>query len=134
MRKSFIAKGGDAVWKPASYNVVIAGEEYGGWQRVLRKDEAALTVLTKRQAPSGKAWKIIGKAPNGGEEVFILEGAYYSVEGRKIADAGDYIFNADGAIHGGYSPGTQLLLVHWCSGVPDDLISAELADFEPSKA
>jgi hypothetical protein len=75
-------------WEPASYNVQWQDEkEYSRW-RVLRKHRHGLTVISRYLAPPGKAWKIVGNAPELGEEAYILEGAYYNAAGRVIAGPG----------------------------------------------
>ena len=52
------------------------------------------------------------------------------VDGRVVAREGTFMFNAPGALHGGIS--TDLtLFVHWCSGKPDEIVSAKLIDFQP---
>jgi hypothetical protein len=68
----------EGAWEPASYNFRTEdGQEYGRWRRVLRRHPHGLTVISRYKAPPGKAWKIIGKASELGEEVYIMEGAYY---------------------------------------------------------
>jgi hypothetical protein len=49
---------------------------------VLRKHPHGLTVVSRYKAPPGKAWKIVGKASELGEEVYIMEGAHYDARGR----------------------------------------------------
>jgi hypothetical protein len=72
---SFKVVATDVEWEPASYNVKWEdGRDYGRWRRVLRKHSHGLTVISRYTAPPGKAWKIVGKAPKLGEEVYILEG------------------------------------------------------------
>ncbi|HTV30334.1 MAG TPA: hypothetical protein VMF32_21475, partial [Xanthobacteraceae bacterium] len=105
------------------------GKEYGRWRRVLRNHPHGLTVIARYVAPPGKAWKIVGKATELGEEVYIMAGAYYNTEGRIVAGPGTFMFNAPGAIHGGISVDLTLF-IHCCSGKPDDLVSANLIDFE----
>lgn len=131
--KSFEVGPNEGPLEGASYNVLWSdGREYGRWRRVLRRDAHGLTVISKYTAPPGKAWKIVGKAPPLGEEVLIMEGAYYNVEGRVTAAAGTFMFNAPGAIHGGISR-ELTLFIHCASGQPDELLSVELIDFEPSE-
>jgi hypothetical protein len=117
-------------WESASYNIrTDDGREYGRWRRVLRQHSHGLTVISRYQAPPGKAWKIIGKASRLGEEVYIIEGAYYDVRGRILAGPGTYQFNAPGAVHGGISCDLTLY-IHCCSGEPDEIVSIDLIDFE----
>src|SRR4030088_86708 len=100
--KSFRAGAEEGGWDPASYNFRAEdGQEYGRWRRVLRRHPHGLTVISRYKAPAGKAWKIIGRASMLGEEVYIMEGAYYDARGRILAGPGTYIFNAPGARHGG---------------------------------
>jgi len=82
--------------------------------------------------PPGKAWKTIGKASELGEEVYIMDGAYYNNAGRIVAGPGTFMFNAPGAIHGGISCGLTLY-IHCCSGEPDEIVSIDLIDFEPKE-
>jgi hypothetical protein len=120
-------------WEPASYNIQWEdGCEYGRWRRVLRKHTRGLTVISRYKAPPGKAWKIVGKASELGEEVYIMEGAYYDTKGRIIARPGTFMFNAPGAIHGGISRDLTLY-IHCCSGKPDEIVSIDLIDFEPKE-
>jgi hypothetical protein len=129
--KSFRVDPVEGSWEPASYNIVAEdGHEYGRWRRVLRRHSDGLTVISRYKAPPGKAWKIIGKAPRLGEEVFIMEGGYYNGSGRVIAGPGTFMFNAPGAIHGGISRDLTLF-IHCCSGAPDELLAVDLIDFEP---
>ena len=68
----------EGAWEPAGYNIRTEdGQEYGRWRRVLRKHPHGLTVISRYKAPPGKAWKIVGKASDLGEEVYIIEGAYF---------------------------------------------------------
>ncbi|MBT5109158.1 MAG: hypothetical protein HOM25_10785 [Rhodospirillaceae bacterium] len=128
--KSFEVGPGEGEWEPAYYNVTVDGQEYGRWRRVLRGQRHGLTVISRYKAPPGKGWKIIGKAPELGEEVYIMEGAYYNAAGRIIARPGSYMFNAPGVQHGGIS--TDLtIFIHCCSGEPDEIVSIDLIDFEP---
>ncbi|SJZ32536.1 hypothetical protein SAMN02745126_00358 [Enhydrobacter aerosaccus] len=128
--KSFRVDPVSAPWEPARYNVVVEdGREYGRWRRVLRRHSHGLTVISRYKAPPGKAWKIVGKAPELGEEVFIMEGAYYNGSGRVIAGPGTFMFNAPGAVHGGICRDLTLF-IHCCSGEPDELLSVDLVDFE----
>ena len=121
-------------WEPAGYNVKWAdGKEYGRWRRVLRKHSHGLTVVSRYKAPPGKAWKIVGKASKLGEEVYIMEGAYYNAAGRISAGPGTFMFNAPGAVHGGISRDLTLF-IHCCSGEPDEIVSAGLIDFEPKES
>jgi hypothetical protein len=130
---SFKLNATEAEWEPASYNVTGEdGREYGRWRRVLRKHSHGLTVISRYTAPPGKAWKIIGKAPKLGEEVYIMEGAYYNAAGRIVAGPGTFMFNAPGAVHGGISCDLTLF-IHCCSGEPDELLSVDLIDFEPKE-
>ena len=130
---SFKVVATDVEWEPASYNVKWeGGREYGRWRRVLRKHSHGLTVISRYAAPPGKAWKIVGKAPKLGEEVYIMEGAYYNAAGRIVAGPGTFMFNAPGAVHGGISCDLTLL-IHCCSGEPDELLSVSLIDFEPKE-
>ena len=48
---------------------------------MLRKHPHGLTVISRYKDPPGKAWKIVGKASELGEEVYIMEGAYYMPSG-----------------------------------------------------
>jgi len=129
--KSFRVGAEEGDWEPASYNIrTDDGREYGRWRRVLRKHPHGLTVISRYKAPPGKAWKIIGKASELGEEVYIMEGAYYDARGRVLAGPGTFMFNAPGARHGGISCDLTLY-IHCCSGEPDEIISIELIDFEP---
>jgi hypothetical protein len=130
---SFKVNATAAEWEAASYNVKGEdGREYGRWRRVLRKHSHGLTVISRYTAPPGKAWKIVGKAPKLGEEVYIMEGAYYNAAGRIVAGPGTFMFNAPGAIHGGISCNLTLF-IHCCSGEPDELLSVDLIDFEPKE-
>ena len=83
---------GQGDWEPASYNIRTAdGREYGRWRRVLRQHPHGLTVISHYKAPPGKAWKIVGIASELGEEVYILEGAYYDTRGRILAGPGTFM-------------------------------------------
>src|SRR3990167_8937367 len=87
--KSFKVRPQEGDWEPASYNVKGPdGREYGRWRRVLRRHSHGLTVISRYTAPPGKAWKIVGKASKLGEEVFIMEGAYYNTAGKIVAGPG----------------------------------------------
>ena len=98
--KSFRVSPDEGDWEPANYNIQTEdGQEYGRWRRVLRKHRHGLTVISRYKAPPGKAWKIIGKASELGEEVYIMEGAYYDARGRILAGPGTFMFNAPGARH-----------------------------------
>jgi hypothetical protein len=131
--KSFEVGPNEGPLEPAKYNVKGPdGKEYGRWRRVLRKDSQGLTVISRYTAPPGKAWKIVGKAPPLGEEVYIMEGAYYNTEGRITARPGTFMFNAPGAVHGGISIDLTLF-IHCSSGQPDELLSVDLIDFEPKE-
>jgi hypothetical protein len=131
--KSFKIGPSEGDWEPASYNVKWTdGREYGRWRRVLRKHSHGLTVISRYKAPPGKAWKIVGKASELGEEVYIMEGAYYDTSGRIIARPGTFMFNAPGAIHGGISSDLTLY-IHCCSGEPDEIVSVGLIDFQPQE-
>jgi hypothetical protein len=129
--KSFELAPGDGEWEPAGYNITGEdGREYGRWRRVLREHSHGLTVISRYKAPPGKAWKIMGKASELGEEVYILEGGYYDGAGRVVAGPGMYRFNAPGAVHGGICRDLTLF-IHCCSGEPDEIVSIDLIDFEP---
>ena len=129
--KSFRVGPEEGGWEPAGYNIrTDGGQEYGRWRRVLRKHPHGLTVISRYKAPPGKAWKIIGKASELGEEVYVMEGAYYDARGRVLAGPGTFMFNAPGARHGGISCDLTLY-IHCCSGEPDEIVSIELIDFEP---
>jgi hypothetical protein len=131
--KTFRVEADDGAWEPARYNVRGAdGREYGRWRRVLRQHSHGLTVISRYTAPPGKAWRIVGKASALGEEVYILNGHYYDTRGRIVAGPGTYMFNAPGAVHGGISCDLTLL-IHCCSGQPDDIVSIDLIDFEPGR-
>lgn len=131
--KSFEVGPDDGEWESAIYNITVDGQEYGRWRRVLRGQRYGLTMISRYKAPPGKGWKIIGKAPELGEEVYIMEGAYYDMAGRITARPGTFMFNAPGAVHGGIS--TDLtMLIHCCSGVSDEIVSIVLIDFEPKEA
>ena len=131
--KTFRIDPRDDDWEPAAYNIRWSdGREYGRWQRVLRQHRHGLTVISRYTAPPGKAWKIVGKASELGEEVYLLEGHYYDARGRAVAGPGTYMFNAPGAIHGGISC-SLTLLIHCCSGKPDEIISVSLIDFLPGR-
>jgi hypothetical protein len=83
--KSFEVGPSEGDWEPASYNVKWTdGREYGRWRRVLRKHSHGLTVISRYKAPPGKAWKIVGKASELGEEVYIMEGAYYDTSETRV--------------------------------------------------
>jgi len=118
-------------WESSDTNIIWEdGKEYGRFRCVLnRGDGHGLTMLARFVAPPGKAWKIIGRAPELGEEVYLLKGAYYDTRGRVAVPEGAFMYNAPGAVHGGISTDMTLLL-HWCSGKPDEIISVELIDFE----
>ena len=129
--KSFHISAGEGDWEPAGYNIRWEdGREYGRWRRVLRKHPHGLTVISRYKAPPGKAWKIIGRASELGEEIYIMEGAYYDPLGRILAGPGTFMFNAPGTRHGGISCDLTLY-IHCCSGEPDEIISIDLIDFEP---
>ena len=128
--KTFRVDPNQGEWEPASYNVQWSdGREYGRWRRVLRQDSHGLTMISRYAAPPGKAWKIVGKASELGEEVYLMEGAYYDTRGRIVARPGTFMFNAPGAIHGGICRDLTLY-IHCCSGKPDQIVSADLIDFE----
>ncbi|MGE4337087.1 MAG: hypothetical protein AB7E55_14070 [Pigmentiphaga sp.] len=118
-------------WESSDTNIIWEdGKEYGRFRCVLnRGDGHGLSMLARFVAPPGKAWKIIGRAPELGEEVYLLKGAYYDTRGRVAVPEGTFMYNAPGAVHGGISTDMTLLL-HWCSGKPDEIISVELIDFE----
>lgn len=123
----------EGAWEPASYNIRAEdGQEYGRWRRVLRKHRHGLTVISHYKAPPGKAWRIVGKASKLGEEVYILEGAYYDTRGCILAGPGTFMFNAPGARHGGISC-ELTLYIHCCSGEPDEIVSIDLIEFEPKE-
>jgi hypothetical protein len=127
--KSYRIGPGEGTWEPASYNIRTSdGHEYGRWRRVLRDHPHGLTVISHYRAPAGKAWKIIGKASELGEEVYILEGAYYGTRGHILARPGTFMFNAPGARHGGICCDLTLY-IHCCSGEPDEIVSIDLIDF-----
>ncbi len=129
--KSFRVEPDAGEWEPATYNVQWPdGREYGRWRRVLRRHSHGLTVISRYTAPPGKAWKIIGKASQLGEEVYIMAGAYYDTAGRITARPGTFMFNRPGAVHGGISRDLTLY-IHCCSGEPDEIVSIDLIDFEP---
>ena len=131
--KSFRMDPAEEAWEPASYNIRTEdGREYGRWRRVLRKHRHGLTVISRYKSPPGKAWKIVGRASALGEEVYILEGAYYDSRGRVLAGPGTFMFNAPGAVHGGISCDLTLL-IHCCSGEPDEIVSIDLIEFEPKE-
>jgi len=131
--KSFRMDPAEGAWEPASYNIRTEdGREYGRWRRVLRNDRHGLTVISRYKSPPGKAWKIVGRAWALGEEVYILEGAYYDSRGRVLAGPGTFMFNAPGAVHGGISCDLTLL-IHCCSGEPDEIVSIDLIEFEPKE-
>ena len=128
--KTYRVAPGEGALEPASYNIRTAdGQEYGRWRRVLRKHPHGLTVISHYKAPSGKAWRIIGKASELGEEVYILAGAYYDMQGRILAGPGSFMFNAPSARHGGISCDLNLY-IHCCSGQADQLVSIDLIDFD----
>ena len=82
--KTFRVDSQEIGWEPASYNVKWEdGREYGRWRRVLRQHSHGLTVISRYSAPPGKAWKIVGKASQLGEEVYILDGHYYDTRGAR---------------------------------------------------
>jgi len=131
-RQTFRVGPDDGEWEPASYNIRLEdGSEYGRWRRVLRRHRHGLTVISRYKAPPHKAWKIVGKASTLGEEVYIMEGAYYDANGRVTAGPGTFMFNAPGAVHDGISRDLTLY-IHCCSGEPDEIVSIDLIDFEPN--
>ena len=131
--KSYELAPDEGGWEPADYNVIVDGTEYGRWRRTLRRHRHGLTVISHYKAPPGKGWEIVGKASSLGEEVYVMKGAYYDKSGRIIARPGAYMFNAPGAQHGGIS--TDLtLLIHCCSGEPDEIVSIRLVDFKPKES
>lgn len=131
--KSFKVNPDEGGWVPASYNVKWTdGKEYGRWARILRKDSHGLTMVARFLAPPGKAWRIVGRAPELGEEVYVMEGAYYNTAGQIVARPGTFMFNAPGAVHGGISCDLTLF-IHWCSGKPDEIVSQGLIDFVPKE-
>ena len=130
---SFKVEPTEGEWEPASYNIRTEdGSEYGRWRRVLRQHSHGLTVISRYKSPPGKAWKIVGKAPELGEEVLIMEGAYYDTRGRILARLATFMFNAPGAVHGGISCDLTLY-IHCCSGKPDEIVSVDLIEFEPKE-
>ena len=61
-----------------------------------------------------------------------LQVAAAQSDGRVLVGPGTFMFNAPGAVHG--SIGCDLtLFIHCCSGEPDEIVSADLIDFEPKK-
>ncbi len=131
--KSFRIPSDTGDWEPANYNIRCDdGREYGRWRRVLRQHSHGLTMIARYSAPPGKAWKIVGRASELGEEVYILEGHYYDTRGRVVAGPGTYMFNAPGAVHGGISCDLTLL-IHCCSGEPDEIVSINMIDFVPGR-
>ncbi len=118
-------------WESSDTNIVWEdGKEYGRFRCVLnRGDGHGLTMLARFVAPPGKAWKITGRAPELGEEVFLLHGSYYDTRGRITTPESAYMYNSPGALHGGISTDMTLFL-HWCSGKPDEIVSVELIDFD----
>ncbi len=128
--KSYELSPDEGGWEPAPYNVTVDGQEYGRWRRVLRKHSHGLTMISHYKAPPGRGWKIVGRASALGEEVYIMQGAYYNDAGRIIARPGSYMFNAPGAQHGGISIDLTIM-IHCCSGEPDEIVSIDLIDFEP---
>ena len=128
--ESFVVSPEAEGWEAAPYNVRVDGREYGRWRRVLRRHRHGLTVISRHEAPPGKAWQIVGRASSLGEEVHIMAGAYYSKAGRVIAGPGTFMFNAPGAAHGGISRDLTLF-IHCCSGEPDEIVSIDLIDFTP---
>jgi hypothetical protein len=131
--RSFRVSPAEGAWEAGNYNIRAEdGREYGRWRRVLRQDSHGLTVISRYRSPPGKAWKIVGRASALGEEAYILDGAYYDARGHILAGPGTFMFNAPGAVHGGIS--TDLtLLIHCCSGEPDEIVSVDLIDFEPKE-
>lgn len=122
--------GGDLAWMPNEGNITWTdGKEYGQWTKVFRRHDHGLTILAKFLAPKGKAWKLVAKAPELGEDVYILEGGYYRKSGILLAGPGAYMFNAPHASHGGITY-NLLIFVHWCSGKKDYDKQMELIDFE----
>jgi hypothetical protein len=131
--KSFRVGPEEGAWESASYNIKWDdGREYGRFRRVLRQHRHGLTVIARFLAPPGKAWRIVGKATELGEEVYLMDGFYYNTSGRIVARPGTFLFNAPGALHGGISRDLTLY-VHCCSGEPDEIVSAQLIDFEPQE-
>lgn len=131
--KSFKVKEAEGDWQPGDHNIRWDdGNEYGSWSKVVREHQHGLTMLLRIKAPPGKAWRVVGRAPELGEEVYILEGGYYDTAGRIIVGPGTFMFNAPGALHGGIQC-DMLLLLHWCSGKPDEIVSRDLIDFEPKE-
>lgn len=122
-------------WESSDTNIIWEdGKEYGRFRCVLnRGDGHGLTMLARFVAPPGKAWKIIGRAPELGEEVYLLKGSYYDTKGRVTTPESAYMYNHPGALHGGIST-DMTLFIHWCSGKPDEIVSVELIDFETPEA
>jgi hypothetical protein len=89
------------------------------------KTTSKLRAVERIRPPPGKAWKIVGKASQLGEEVYNMEGAYYDTRGRIVARPETYMFNAPGAVHGGISCNLTLY-IHCCSGEPDEIVSVGL--------
>jgi hypothetical protein len=131
--KSIQINTADAPWEGADNNIKWTdGREYGRFRRLLRKDPHGLTVMVRIVAPPGKAWKIVGRASELGEDVYIVKGAYYDTAGKIVARDGAYMFNAPGALHGGISIDLTMY-IHWCSGKGDEMVSQKLIDFEPKE-
>jgi hypothetical protein len=84
------------------------------------------------QSSTGEGLENCWQGTKLGEEVYILEGAYYDAQGRVLAGPGTFMFNAPGARHGGISCGLTLY-IHCCSGEPDEIVSIDLIDFEPKE-
>lgn len=118
-------------WESISQNFVgDDGREYGCWNKILRRDEHGLTLFQHFKAPPKKAFRLTAVAPDLGEEVFVLSGAYYNRSGHITAGPGTYMFNAPGARHGGIVCEAKVL-THWCSGKPDEDLALSVIDFQP---
>lgn len=71
--KSFKVKEAEGDWQPGDHNIRWDdGNEYGSWSKVVREHQHGLTMLLRIKAPPGKAWRVVGRAPELGEEVYIL--------------------------------------------------------------
>jgi hypothetical protein len=125
--------GGRVQLGAASYNIRTEdGGEYGRWRRVLRKQRHGLTVIAHFKSPPGKAWK------NRRARLRAWRGGLH--HGRRVLPPGwarsrgarHLHVNAPGAVHGGICCDLTLF-IHCCSGEPDEIVSADLIDFEPKK-
>ena len=97
----------------------LSNGQWVTWQNVRER------LGPQSKAPPGKAWKIIGRASALGEEVYIMEGAYYDPLGHIVR----------APAHSCSTPLVRdlTLFIHCCSGEPDEILSIELIDFEPSE-